>query len=271
MAEERVYPVKDPDNVARLQQDFYEKLARNKAAGLQAFQRGEYKPFAGYSLEALRKEFAVILELDKPSQQRVLERVVDPLQKLAQAREIPAIFASSGDLPPHVTLQGGRMKDLSTEQIRIIQEWLLSNKSHLAMLSSILEGLTFHHDTLILAPNSYICASKFDDEQGAPFRVRKATGTMMSRAFGKLSAQTVQPIITGSFAAPYSYYDIFHTSIMRFVGMAPKENVLRFVDQAYETVGEDIQRNPIPVTVSKVFRGTPDEFIQANTPQLLLP
>lgn len=267
MLETRVYPVKDPETVARLQQDYSAKLKRNKEAGLQAFQRSEYNPFLGWSEKAMRNVFNVILELDDASKQRVMKQVVNPLQELAQIHSIPAIFAGNRDLPPHVTLQVGIIKDISVEQFQDIQRWLTSNKSHLNALARILEGLEFKQDTLVIAPNSYICASEFGNEQGAAFKSRRIIERMMGRSLRLTSGEQVG----GSFAPPYSYYDIFHTSVLRLTDHAPAENLSAFAEEAYGTIGENLKRNPLEVKVAHLFRGIAADFMRTYTPHLLLP
>lgn len=269
MNEVRDYFTRHPGTVPAGQSSYYDKIVKNQDAGWRAVSTGEYTPFRGWSIETSGVTFDTILELDEPSQQRIIERVVDPLHKLAQAHNITAIYPGKGDLPPHVVLQPGRFTNLTTEQRNTIRNWLLSDNSHLNRLSKILEGLTFHHDSLVIAPSSYICASHFDEEQGTAFRTREIVERIIIRALGNLKANSQAPV-EGSFAPPFSYYDIFHSSVMRLTEKADPNNLLVFAQEAYKTIGGDLNSNPIPVTIKNLYRGIATDF-QKYAPQLVLP
>lgn len=88
-----------------------------------------------------------------------------------------------------MALEVGVLKDFSPEQISAVFEWFLSDKSHLNKISKIFNGLVFQMDTLIMGPNSLICSSKFDEEQGAPYRARKAIEIMVGRTAKKVGVR----------------------------------------------------------------------------------
>lgn len=259
----RTYPVKDNGTIARLQSDFSAKYKRNRDAGVVAFFFGEYKPFQGFPKEQWDKLFAVGFELEPHSQQAVIERISRPLQNLAEEYKIPAIFAGIGDLPPHITLHVGIFKDMDETQITAIKNWLLSDKSHLNLLSNIFKGLTFHLDTLVIAPNSYIGVSKFDDEQGAPYRARMVIEKMMQKAVGHLDHPG------GTFGPPYRYDDILHISVSRLVHQASPEALLQFARAAYDQVGSVLVKEPVAVTVAAVHNELASDGIIRMNPRLL--
>lgn len=270
MTEQRVYPVKDLKIVEQEQADYTAKIGKNRADGLKAFSTGEYIPFRGWPQKTSLRTFDTILELDESSQQRVMEEVSEPLREIAERHNIQAIYPGRRDNPPHVVLQPGKFVNLTPEQIETIKQYLSSNKSHLRLLARILEGLTFHHDSLVLGPSSYICASEFNAEQQGAFRTRRIVERMITHALGNLKSTSQQPV-EGSFAPPFSYYDIFHSSVMRLTQIAPSQNLIAFAEEANATVGEDLRNNPIPVTVRNLFRGIATEYHRRHAPHLVLP
>lgn len=72
----------------------------------------------------------------------------------------------------------------------------------------------------------------------------------------------------GSFAPPYRYDDIFYSSVSRLTGMASKESLTAYVQEA-QLIVEDLKSYPVSVVVSDVFRGTAAEYIDKYTPHLL--
>lgn len=271
MADERLYPVRNPEIVAQEQAAYTAKIDRNKAEGLKVFSSGEIPLFTGWSVEKHSgRTFDTILLLDEPSQSLITDRVVKPLHQLAQAHHITAVYPGIGDSPTHVVLQPGRFTNLSPEQIEAIKTYLASNKSHLNMLADILKGLTFHHDTLVIAaPTTCICAGQFDAEQGGAFRARRIVEKIIGRGLGNLKA-TSQQQIEGTFT-PNDYHDIFHSSVMRFTQKAPPANLMTFAQEAYATIGEDLKRNPLPVTIAHLYRGMAVDYQREVAPQFLIP
>ncbi|MEK7605553.1 MAG: hypothetical protein AAB478_03450 [Patescibacteria group bacterium] len=269
-AEQRVYPVRDEAVVDAMQAAYTAKINLRRQQGREAFESGKYTPFAGFP-DSFKNLFAGGFELEAPSQQQVIEQVVGPLQELASTYEVPAVFAGAGDLMPHVTLFNSPYKDLSPEDQAQMDAYLLSNRSHLGLISKYLTGLTFHMDTLVVGPNSYICAGEFDDEQGAPYKARKAIEAIVGTNFadpdnpGKTKhvlgrAATVfereeQIDFPGGFGFPYGWDDIFHTSVSRVTDMVPSDRLLAFTDEAYATVGASLSAHPIPITVASVHMG----------------
>lgn len=265
MSENRTYPVKDAAVTLQASKDYVAKLNRNLAAGKEAFSSGGYSLFEGYKPETIRKEAIIVLELDRPSQDAVINRVARPLQTLASKYDIEGIYTGGNDLPPHVTMEMART-NLSLPKFDEAMAALLSDSSHLAMLSSILSGLQFHHNTLVMAPNSYICAGDFNAEQGAAFRAKRLMEEMMRRSAQEI---TEGPEI-GTLAPPYRYDDIFHTSVSRLVAKkSPSEALLTFAAEAEATVGRELRRQPLSVRVERVYAGTSLDFVRENAPHLL--
>ncbi len=270
MNESRNYFTRHPEVVPLGQRLYYTKIERNQDAGRKAISTGEYTPFRGWSVETEGRTFDTTLELDEPSQRRLIERVVEPLHELAQKHHITATYSGSGNLPPHIVLQPGIFTNLTPEQQSTIRSWLLSDNSHLNRLSKILEGLTFHLGSLVIAPNSYVCASYFDEEQGTAFRARKIVERIITHALGNLKSTSEYPV-EGSFAPPYSYLDIFHSSVMRLTEKADPGDLLAFAKEAYFKVGKDLERDPIPVTVRNLYRGIATDYQRKHAPHLVLP
>lgn len=269
MGEVRNYFTRHPEVIPAEQRAYYAKIQTNQDTGWKAFSTGEYTPFRGWPKETSDKTFDTVFELDEPSRQRIIERVVEPLHKLAQAHNITAIYPGNGDLPSHVVLQPERFTNLAPEQRDVIRDWLLSDNSHLNRLSKILEGLTFYCGSLVIAPSSYICASYFDKEQGTAFRARKIVERIITRALGNLKSPNIQPI-GGSFAPPFNYYDIFHSSVMRLTEKADPNDLLSFAQDAYSTIGADLNNNPIPVTIKNLYRGIATDFHRKYAPDLVI-
>ena len=58
---------------------------------------------------------------------------------------------------------------------------------------------------------------------------------------------------------------------MRLTEKALSENLLAFAREAYATIGEDIQRNPIPITVRNLYRGMAIDYQREYIPDRVLP
>lgn len=270
MAEEkRVFLIRNPEIVTKRQAAYRAKIENNRAIGLTAFSSESFVPFKGWSIETSGATFDTILQLDEPSQELIRQRVVEPLQQLAQAHNITAIYPGKGDGPAHVVLQPGKFTNLTTDQIEAIKNYLSSNKSHLNMLAKVMEGITFHHDTLIVAaPTTYICAGQFDDEQGGAFRARKIIEQIINNALDRLKPSFQQ--IKGTFTPNY-YHDIFHSSVMRLTQTAPSENLIAFAQEAYATIGKNLSKNPIPITLAGLYRGMAIDYQRQYVPYLMIP
>lgn len=266
--EQRTYPVRDTAIREAMQAAYLAKCERNIKAAQNAFSTGEFQPYNGVSQEAMSTPFYIRLELDETSQRRIITEVAEPLERLANKYAIPSIFTGKNDLPPHISLDIGMFKGMTPEQIEKSREWLLSNRSHLNLLAKILTGLTFHMNTLVVAPNSYLCTTVFDDEQGAPYRARVAIEKMMNKAAEGIRKNLQEPAAV-TIAPPYRYDDIFHISLSRVTGKAEASQLMQFASEANSTVGENVRNNPIPVKVGKVHMERPLDFYKAFAPQLL--
>lgn len=272
MAEKVNWSEKHADTVDQIRLEYAVKIEKNKNAGLAAFTSGEYQPFRGFSIEKFQKICDFTLELDDASQKQIAGRIVDPLRQLAVKHGIPAIFPNRGDQPAHVAFENGLFSNMPEDQIEYVIRYFASNKSHLNWLSKILTGLTFHHDTLVLAaPTSYVCAGEFDAEQGSIYRTRIAIETIIGRAAKALQREFGEQSV-GSVVGDIRYRDIFHTSVMRLIEQVPGARILPFAREAYATVGEDLRKSPLPVTVSNVYIGRATDFHKTHAPaNLILP
>lgn len=280
----RGYFTRHPEIVTEEQRLYYAKIQDNQDAGWKVLSSGEYTPFRGWSKDASDRTFDIILELDKSSQYEIIKRVVEPLRKLALAHHITAIYPGYGDLPPHVVLQPGKFTNLTQEQIDTTRDWFLSSGSHLDQLEEILRGkskmggkelsdkkpLSFRHGSLVIARDSYVCASYFDEEQGVIFRARKfIEERVQARALKNLKTSSQVPD-RRNFAPPNSYYALCHSSVMRLREKANPRDAIEFAQEAYSIIGEDLNKNPIPVTVENLYRGIATDYHE-QVPNLILP
>lgn len=268
---ERVYPVRKPTIVATMRQAFGDKLEMNKHLAETVFQTDEVKPFAGYDRARFAQMYAIRMMFTDESQVLLRDIVTDPLRKLTADLQIPSIFSGQEDLPPHVTLQVGVMQGLTKPQINFIDHYLTSDYSHLNWLREILTGLTFHFDTLVVAPNTYICCGDFSDEQGAVYRARLAMEKMVMHTSNHLK-KIAGDQYTGSFGLPpLRYEDIFHINVARIMSNAPVGALRQFSQQAYQTIGLQLSRDPLPMVSSSVTRENAVPFVRQFAPQLLVP
>ncbi|GEM_PF-6586173 len=272
MSEKANWFTKHPITVTEMQREYAAKISANRAAGLKKFESGKYTPFTGFPVKKFSKICDFTLELDPQSQLQIAERVVNPLQELAKKYEISAIFPNKGDQPVHVAFENGLFPaNIPEEQIKFVIQWLESSKSHIGRISKILTKLTFKHDTLVMAaPTSYICAGEFGNEQGSIYRARMAIETIMGKAAGKLENEFGEGAVSG-IVGDKRYHDIFHTSVMRITREVPASQLIPFAQEAYATIGEDLKREPLQITVSSVYVGRASDFHKTNAPWLVVP
>lgn len=272
------YMQREPHIMAETAEQFAAKVAKNTADGRAKLASGEWKPFAGHSFENFKTLEVAQVVFDEASRQAVQERVVDPLRDLAEKHGVKAIFAGYGDQALHVTVDVAKFKDLSPEEEEKVNEWLDSDTDpdaaakghpyvpHLTRLGEIMVGKQFKFDQLVIgAPNSYVCASEVDESQVSPRRFREAVEKVWSRADKVLGGSS-----EGKFSKLYaSYFDIFHSSIMRFTEHMTPEQATAFLEEAYATVGKDLKEHPVIVTVEKARFGNSAELLQDELPELM--
>jgi hypothetical protein len=265
----RSYPVKDKELVTAQQAKYLLKIERNRVNASHAFATGEYTPFKGFDSGKFGNSFTTVLEFDRDSRQEIDERVIGPLVELSRKHNIPAVFAGREDQPSHVTLEPGVFKDMSEEDKGVVSEYLTSNKSHLALVAKVLNGLRYHFDTLVIAPASFICASQFNDEQGAPYRARHLIEKIMLDSLTSAARPLGRPL-SGTLM-PESFDDIFHSTISRLTGMAGADSLARYAEEAYATIGEDLRKKPIIARVDGVSAEIATHRVSRTAPGLLLP
>ncbi len=257
---ERVYPIKDADTIGEAQAAYQAKIEKNKKSGRLDFESGNYPGFKGYPVVRMDQIIGIMLQLDEESQRLIQERVVEPLSEIADKYNVPNLFAGREDLPSHVTLEAGIFQENGPEEQDAVEKWLRTGEAHLTRLSAILTGLKFSFDTLIVAPNSYICSSRVDDTQGAPFRARQIVRRIMHR---------VTP--TDFFGPLYPRYDdIFHSSVSRVTEVVSPKMAMGFLNDSYETVGQNLQRSPLEVMTQNVYIGKSGDFLRQYAPGVLI-
>lgn len=252
MSAERVYPVRNEVTADQMQKAYTAKLQANRANGRAALESGQYAPFAGFNEEKFRNLFVVSFELDQDTQESIEERVIAPMDDLAKEYGIPLLLAGREDIPPHITLLNSPLINVPQWDQQEINEWLASSSSHLNPLAEILTGLTFHMDETVIGPASYICASKFDAEQGAPYRAKKIVQQVIRNATLHYERTYGAPF-PGSFMLNNSWDNIFHLSTARFTdNKVSGDAALAFADEVDGTVGQGLREDPLTVTVSNV-------------------
>jgi hypothetical protein len=273
----RVYPIKKAAEVYSVQKGYTEKLQANLTAADKAIASGQFTPFAGIDAKRYADLFEIKLELTQESQEAIRTRVTTPLKRIAEKYGIPAIFAGEIDQEPHVILDVGRFTNIPPEQkaeiIRAMQATKPTSEggkvSHLAWTADILKGVSFDLDTLVIgAPNSYICASVVDEKQGAAYKARKIFNKAIRKfqpdrsGFDEDSAPKIGPhYATG-------YYNILHVSVAKLTGLATPEKLTAFRDEAYASIGRELKKQPIPITVENVYLGTSVGWAREHSPHL---
>lgn len=280
MFEARFNIFRDPRLRSILQGQYSQKLKTNQSAGGVSFKEGNYRAFNGYDSGNGRRIFNFTLVYDAPSQSRLRRRVIDPLHDLARKYNIPWAFTLKGDIPAHTTLEAATFYGLNDEQIDKLQQTVSSPYfHHLDRIANLLVGRQFRLDTLVVAPNIYICAGNFDRAQEVAFRTRVAILRALRLSLREITdwrsltpegrkaylAETAE-----KFREPYSYGDIFSISIGRLVEVGtPAEKLLAFANEAFQMVGRELKRNPVSVKVGHVFRGPAVNFQRYHAPHLL--
>lgn len=268
MPEEKTFPVKDPEIIAKMQADYSAKLAKNKENGKRALETNEFRPYDGVSGKYMEQQFYAMLMLDHESARIIDERAIKPIGEIARKYDIPSIFAAKGDLPPHISIDVGNFDDLTPEQEKFARDWLMSPSSHLKTLIPILTGIKIHLDALVVAPNIYVCSSKFDEEQGGPYKARRIIEKAMRRAVDVTTGAIKEPM-KGHIGPPYRYDDILYVSLGRVIDHAPTSALKSFLDEVYSTVGADIEKDPLVVTTAGVYEGRSVDFYKTFAPQLI--
>lgn len=256
---------------AQLRADFEAKTQGNITTGRGTFYRGDYKPFRGYQRTVSSGIFDTTLEFTAETLETINDRVIAPLDRLnreilAHSNRPPLILAGKGDIPFHSQIQPGFPKNLSQEQIQSIHEWLKSPNSGISQVLDGLVGLTFQYDTLVLAPNIYICAEKFGDDL-IPFYLAKQA-VLEAQKFALKQIPEDQLSTEAFFGSPFRYDDIQYSSIGRFIAQAQPSDLVYFAHQAETQIGTKIKRWPINVTVANVYLGSALNF-QERAPHLL--
>lgn len=269
-AEQRVYPVRKEAVAKQMQEAYTAKLEANKAAGRAALESGQFTPFSGFNKEKFQNLFVVSFELDQDTQDRVEERVIAPMDELAKEYSIPLVLAGREDIPPHLTLLNSPFINVPEWDQAEMNEWLASSSSHLNPLAEILTGLTFHMDETVIGPASYICASKFDAEQGAPYRAKKIVQQVIGNATSHYERTYGAPF-PGSFMLNNSWDNIFHLSTARFTdNKVSGDAALAFADEVDRTVGQGLREDPLAVTVSNVRNVRAADVVGKYKPELLV-
>lgn len=268
MPGEKIYPVRNPALVEQMQQAYDAKLATNLQRGNDLLSSGDFKPFTGAPESMLNSAFYALLELGVESRKEIAQRVTGPMQKLATYYGVPSIFAARGDLPPHVSLDVGYLKDMTAEEIEASHEYLTSPYAHLNPLRDALTGITANLDTLVVSSNSILCASKFDETQGGPYRGRM----IIERAMSKTPSQAGRNLnrnINGTVAPPYRYDDIFYVSVSRIMEPVEPGIMIAYKTAVEEEVAIPLKDEPIKITTTNLYLGKPIVFYQADAPHLI--
>lgn len=248
MQERRFKPPKPEDITARTT-GFIRKLETNRKSGEERLLSEDFVPFRGFDKETFSNIYTFTMELSQDSQAEIMDRVVEPLRTIAQHNGIEAVFPNYDDILPHITFDAARFVGLDPNEKQHL-ETTLDHDIYLNMIARILSGLNFSMDTLVIAPNSYICAGEFSSELYPLERARR----LIEKVFGK------NPTLS-----TIDYRDILHSSVARITKIPEDKTYLRkFRDEAAEKVGNPLQSAPVSVSVSRAFPGISIDFIENN-------
>lgn len=234
--------------VQETQELFDAKLKKNVEEGLEALEKGSWKPFEGFSFEKFDNLETVGIVLSEESKQVMLDRVVTPLTELAKKYGISAVYAGVEDQDPHITLDVAKIDIKDTGKKQEVIDLLHSSKYWLKNLGEIMLNSRYEIDTLVIgAPTIYICSSDVDLSQVYPRKFRDTIEKVWEKV-GNESAEL------GTFGKLYSAYnDIFHISTARIIKKdVDPEVMVRFAHEAYETIGKSLSENPISITTDVV-------------------
>jgi hypothetical protein len=265
MPNERLYPIKDLRLAHGVDEAYHKKVVKNQLTGERCIVNGDFTPFESYRMKKIENEFAVLLFPDENSRNEIMNRVSIPLQEVTKDLGIQAIFNGVEDLPFHLTLEVGTFVNVPGSQKKTMRKLLVSDDSPLRHVERILTGLTFHLDTLVVAPNSYICAGRFDEEQGSVYKARRIAKRCFKLARNKV---LVDKFGEPNFTPLLTYEDIFHLSISRLTGTVSGEVSNRFIDRGRE-IANEISKRPIAVTIAGTFCDIETSFWVQHVPSLL--
>lgn len=265
---------------------YRQKRVANLDSGFTAFEGEKTAEFLGYQSTTSARIFNIAVIYDPRSSKEIVDRVANPLQTLANKHNVPVLVAGitptpDHDLAPHTVIEAGVFNALADSQIEEIQRIIVSPgfkslpsfpNPDTIRLGLVGREFTFRH--LVLGPNSYIGAA-FDTDQESVFKTRIAARALMTAALIKadLGFDTTDDKVqwlsnfTRRFAPPYSYYDIFHSSVLRVNGSASRDSLLNFAQEAHQTIAVDLARNPLTVVVGRVHIGSALDFQMALGPQ----
>ncbi len=256
MPERRFNPPK-PEDISVRKTGFVSKLDTNQKTGEERLVAGDFEPFRGFDREAQSNIYTFGMELTPQSQAEIMERVVEPLRVIAQNHGIEAVFPNHGDIVPHVTFDTARFINLDpNNKQRLATD--LDHNLYFTMICRILSGLDFPMNTLVVAPNSYICAGEFTSE----FYPLEKARRLIEKVFGQ-NFDDSQGEPRG--LSTIDYRDIFHSSVAR-ITKAPEDrtHLVSFRDEALEEVGESLRSSPISISVARAFHGISTDFIANN-------
>lgn len=272
----------DSKGIEVMQKAFSEKAEANKRKGAEDFAAENTRPFTGYLRANSERIFNFGVIYDPASAREMVDRVADPLKRLADSYAIPVLVTGESidrDLAPHSVLDAGFYYDLDNNQIEQIQGAISSpDFSSLPKfpgareLTKGLLGKTFTLDGLVVAPNTYINSTRFNETQETAFRARIASRALMTAALGTIIDLGDSQLLndyTQRFRPPYSYFEIFYATVLRINGSSPKEALLSFAQEANATVGKDILQNPIRATVGSVHIGRASDFQMKLGPHMI--
>lgn len=237
--------------------DYQPKIRSNISAGRLALETGNFVPFESRAVETEKTIGLVLLLPDKPTIDKINQRVIEPLEKLAKENNVAAIFAgrNMGDLPVHITLDRVVLNhDTSLDEVRRIFK-----KGHVELLRKYLYGLSFSVNTLVIAPNTYICADNTALGRHVAFRAR----TLLGKIWGDTGREKL------AVSRPISFTDIFHISVMRFLDNSTTKEATSFLKRTYEEVGSSLATTPINFRTEDVFVGTSLDYELENNYQFV--
>lgn len=225
----------------------------NTDKGRAQLQSGSQIPFEGWPESLVSRYLQVTLEPGETTLHNIHERVITPMQKIAEKLRITGVFPEHGDLPPHITFTRADFSKSSEGEIEAVLE-KLSGNSDMANLRAFLAGSELPMDTFVAANTSYICASA---PSIAVLGVRKGINQLVSEAVSPDSGVT---IVT---------YNIAQVSSMRVGGSIRPDVGRAFLDETHEKIGRHLISDPLVFKTNRTFVGRASDHIRGGNPSLL--
>jgi hypothetical protein len=207
-----------------------QNYARKDIEGRQAVREGRIEDFAGYP-ETLKNRFVSVLRLGLKSRLEIEQRVVQPIESLADELNIELIFPGR-DFPLHSTIADGIFEGTGeVDRSRIFAE--ISNNAELRRQLGRLHGVDIQYKYLLVDKGNLILTCS--EIPPVVSEIRDA----------------INKIYTSHGLKPVSFQNILHMSVARITRQPDMERLekLRVYQKRLIALRHDLSQNPIVVRV----------------------